>query len=634
MQHYTQDTLAIQKQVDEFNRQSRKLRVQDIPQAQKSAENAYKLAKSIDYKKGMGMAMLNQSFQDFYVKGDITSTYKKINEATELLTASGSKEGLNWAATIQGSMYVQQGEYEKAFATFRKALIIADELQDKESEMLAGYLLGNLYLDLKDYDNALSLHLKMFEIAQALQDILAIGNGLVSIANSYHAKGEFEKAIAYLEESIEVTKNDKRATSHARALHDLGAVYETLGQYSKAIELIELSLAERTEFGNKQGVITCYLSLGRLYARMQDFDYGISLLKKAIELAMPLNTKPKIMRAYQEMATIYKEIEKPWEALASYEKYMEYKSEVMGEETSSQLRNAAAIYAAEQAQKEAEIEKLRNTELKEAYHKIETQNQHIIDSIKYAKRIQEAILDPVETITKQLGNAFIFYHAKDIVSGDFYWYGEVESDDTPDKVYKVIIAADCTGHGVPGAFMTVMGNDFLNDIVIGQQIINPAMILYRLDEKVTTTLQKQGRENSRTNDGMDISVLVIDEKEQKAKFAAAKHPLYVVRNGEITEIKGSKFPIGSSQYNMPKKFEVQSYDLQKNDLFYLCSDGYQDQFGENNKGKFMKRRFRELLLIISHLPLQEQQDILQKTILEWKGKAAQTDDWLVMGIKF
>jgi serine phosphatase RsbU (regulator of sigma subunit) len=133
---------------------------------------------------------------------------------------------------------------------------------------------------------------------------------------------------------------------------------------------------------------------------------------------------------------------------------------------------------------------------------------------------------------------------------------------------------------------------------------------------------------------MDISVLVIDAQKKTVSFAAAKHPLYLVRNGEITEIKGSKFPIGSSQYTTKKQFDTQEFACQTGDVFYLCSDGYQDQFGDHNKGKFMKKKFRELLLHISSLPMPKQADLLKETILAWQGNSSQTDDWLVMGLRF
>ncbi len=635
----TEEIQAIKAEVKRLNTESRRLRVTEPHQANELSKQAELAAISIDYKKGLADSLANQGFYLFYVLGDLPETYKKLTVAKEILTDLNNFEGLLWVNVLEGSLFAQQGEYEKAFATFRNVLDVIQKNNlnshlERESELFATYLLGNLYLDLKDYTNSLPLLLKSLEIAEELNAILSIGNGLISLANIYHAQGNYEKAISTLERICDMASEHNQVNIAGRAYNELALVYETLGDYDKAIILVTKSLELRESFGNKQGIITCYLTFGKLYARLKNYDQAIEMLHKVIELAVPLNTKPKIMRAYQDLAIIYKELEQPWQALESYEKYMDFKAEVMGEEASSQLRNAAAIHDADKARKEAEIEKLRNVELKEAYAIIESKNQHIIDSIKYAKRIQEAILDPIDVITEQLGNAFIFYSAKDIVSGDFYWYGEVELEEEPDKIYKVIIAADCTGHGVPGAFMTVMGNDFLNDIIITQQIISPSAILHRLDAKVTMTLQKQGRENNRTNDGMDISVLVIDEQDQKAYFAGAKHPLYLVRNNEIHEIRGSKFPIGSNQYVATKEFEMHSYDITKGDIFYLSSDGYQDQFGDYEKGKFMKRKFREFLLTISNLPMSEQHDILQKTILEWKGGKTQTDDWLVLGVKF
>lgn len=635
----TDEIEAIRAEVNRLNIESRSIRVSQPNQAYEFSKQAGLLALSIDYKNGFANSLINEGFYIFYIIGNLPEAYKKLMAAKEIFTALNNIEGLTWVSVMEGSLFSQQGEYEKAFAAFRNVLdaIQKNEFNsklNKESELFATYLLGNLYLDLKDYTNSLPLHLKSLEIAEELQDIMSIGNSLISLANTYHAQGNNEKAITMLERVCKMAHEHNQTNVEGRAYNELALVYETLGEYEKAIKLVSKSLELRENFGNKQGMITCYLTFGKLYAKVKNYDYAIEMLHKVISLAVPLNTKPKIMRAYQDLAIIYKELEKPWQALESYEKYMDFKAEVMGEETSSQLRNAAAIHDADKARKEAEIEKLRNVELKEAYELIENKNQHIIDSIKYAKRIQEAILDPIDVITEQLGNAFIFYSAKDIVSGDFYWYGEVEHEDEPDKIYKIIIAADCTGHGVPGAFMTVMGNDFLNDIIITQQIINPSAILHRLDAKVTMTLQKQGRENNRTNDGMDISVLVIDEQEKKAYFAGAKHPLYLVRNNEIHEIRGSKFPIGSNQYVATKEFDMHSYDITKGDIFYLSSDGYQDQFGDYEKGKFMKRKFREFLLTISNLPMNEQHDILQKTILEWKGGKTQTDDWLVLGVKF
>jgi serine phosphatase RsbU (regulator of sigma subunit) len=630
IQKNASEVQAIREEVDRINEIARKERVAQPLKTFEAVSKAYNLAASINYKVGMGFCLLNRSFYLFYIEGDLPLAYKNLADAEDLFRATSNIDGLAWAASIWGSLYVQTGEYEKAFSSYRSAIDGFKATADEEGESLAIYLLGNLYLDLKDYKNSTIYHERSFYLGEKRNDGTMLANSLTSLANDYYGMNELEKAILTFRQAIESAIKVENQNIEARAWHDLGMVYESQGDYKTAIEYVAKSLEQRKIHGNKQGLVTSLLSLGKLYSKIKDFEEAMSNLQQAIEIGATINAKPKMMRVYQELAAIYKEKDQPWQALAAYEQYMDLKATVMGEETSSQIRNANALYEAEKSRKEAEIEKLRNVELKAAYEEIEEKNQHIIDSIKYAKRIQEAILDPVDTITKQLGDAFIFYQAKDIVSGDFYWYGEVETEEEPDKKYKVIIAADCTGHGVPGAFMTVMGNDFLNDIILTRQVIEPAEILYKLDEKVSATLNKQG--NSRTNDGMDITILVIDETAQKIHFAGAKNPLYLIRNQEVIETKGSKFPIGSNQYSIPKIFETHTFEITPNDVYYIFTDGCQDQFGEG--GKYMKRRFREFLHQIHLLPLATQGNALDTEIRTWQGSKVQTDDWLVIGIKF
>ncbi len=272
----------------------------------------------------------------------------------------------------------------------------------------------------------------------------------------------------------------------------------------------------------------------------------------------------------------------------------------------------------------------------EAYEKlINHKNESITDSLRYAQRIQKAILGGEDEILQNFDKGFIFFKPKDIVSGDFFWFSQLLIDTTPKKSFRILIAADCTGHGVPGAFMTVMGNALLDEIINEKRITAPHQILHELDKKVIHTLQKQG--NSQ-NDGMDIVILVIEETangERKAHFSGAKNPLYYIRQGAIHEIKGSKFPIGSSQFKKEKIFETTTLPLQADDIFYLFSDGYQDQFGGQDKTtkKFMVKKFRNLLFEISNLPFDEQKTRLHTAFEEWKGKHEQTDDVLVMGVK-
>jgi serine phosphatase RsbU (regulator of sigma subunit) len=266
---------------------------------------------------------------------------------------------------------------------------------------------------------------------------------------------------------------------------------------------------------------------------------------------------------------------------------------------------------------------------------IEKQHTKIKDSVRYAQGIQQAILGSEDEVIRNFSGGMMFFKPKDIVSGDFFWFSQQFVNGTPKRSYRIIIAADCTGHGVPGAFMTVMGNALLDEIVNERHIIEPSQILTELDKKVINTLQKQ---STTQNDGMDMVILVIEERDNGEKFfhvAGAKNPAYYVRNGEIHEIKGAKFPIGSSQYKKDKVFMTSTFPLLENDVFYLATDGYQDQFGgiETANRKFMVKKFRNLLQQVSSLSFDKQKEAIQQEFEQWKGKNEQTDDVLVIGIK-
>jgi serine phosphatase RsbU (regulator of sigma subunit) len=343
----------------------------------------------------------------------------------------------------------------------------------------------------------------------------------------------------------------------------------------------------------------------------------------------------------------------------------------LSEKTIAQERITQQILASQNEQLELQVKQRtfeiqdkndelsqQNEEIMAQRNAIEVQNeklghtfQQITDSVRYAQRIQRAILGDADEIVSNFADAFIFFKPRDIVSGDFYWFASLENVNQGVAKFKhensksnfehcctmkLMIAADCTGHGVPGAFMTIMGNDFLDDIIISQGISRPDKILYALDNKITTALQR-GSKNAfdKIQDGMDIAVIALDEINNKLYYAGAKNPLWYVRNGEIHQVSASKFPIGSTQYKTEKVYECHEIDTQVGDIFYIFTDGYQDQFGYENKQKYMKKRFREFLLSISHLGLTEQKAKLEQEMEVWspQNSGNQTDDMLVIGIK-
>jgi ligand-binding sensor domain-containing protein/serine phosphatase RsbU (regulator of sigma subunit) len=277
----------------------------------------------------------------------------------------------------------------------------------------------------------------------------------------------------------------------------------------------------------------------------------------------------------------------------------------------------------------AEIEKQKD-ELHIAYKEIENKNilveqknRDITDSINYAQRIQHAILPLEETILKSLKNSFVLFKPRDIVSGDFYWFAQIESK-------SILAVVDCTGHGVPGAFMSMIGNSLLNEIVYEKKIVEPAKILNYLDDGVRLSL-KQDQQNNETHDGMDISLISIEGS--KLQYAGAHRPLYIIRNGSLQEIAADKFPIGGMQTESKKIFNNRHFELEPNDMLYMFTDGYVDQFGGDKGKKFMSRRFQELLLTINNKPTGEQKEILDQTIENWKSHLEQIDDILVIGVK-
>jgi serine phosphatase RsbU (regulator of sigma subunit) len=266
----------------------------------------------------------------------------------------------------------------------------------------------------------------------------------------------------------------------------------------------------------------------------------------------------------------------------------------------------------------------QNNEIREQKEQIEEQKQEITDSIRYARRIQQAVLPPQELFDEFFKEYFILFRPRDIVSGDFYWATEKDG-----KVY--VAAADCTGHGVPGAFMSMLGISFLNEILNKGEVNDAADILNELRENVISSLRQTGKANE-AKDGMDISLSIIDKENKKVDYAGAYNPLYILRNGEIIQHKADKMPIGI-HFKESKGFTNNALDVMEDDVLYMFSDGYVDQFGGESGRKFMANRFKDLIVSIADQSLEKQRDILDVKIDMWRGERHQVDDILVLGIK-
>ena len=267
--------------------------------------------------------------------------------------------------------------------------------------------------------------------------------------------------------------------------------------------------------------------------------------------------------------------------------------------------------------------KLQRDEAENQRDQIAYQKKHITDSIQYAKRIQTAILPSLELFSDKIDH-FVLYKPRDIVSGDFYWVNEMNDR-------QIIIAADCTGHGVPGAFMSMLGVSLLNEIVINKGIYHPDEILNALREEIITSL-KQVDGGSDVKDGMDMTVCTLDYKKDTLEFSGANNPLIFFHDGELIQIKADKMPV--AVHEQMGKFSLHKMKIKKGDSFYTFSDGFVDQFGGPRQKKFLSKNFRTLLVEIKDKPMIEQGKILDDVFEEWRSEIEQVDDVTIIGVRY
>jgi len=295
------------------------------------------------------------------------------------------------------------------------------------------------------------------------------------------------------------------------------------------------------------------------------------------------------------------------------------------------LENVVEERTAELREEKEKVEMI-NKEVSTQAAIIEAKNNDITDSIKYAKNIQEALMPPIDNIIKEMNDAFIYYLPKDIVSGDFYWFMKRNNK-------RFIVTVDSTGHGVPGAFMSIIGNNLLNEIVSEKGILQPAEILNELHIGVKNALKQNDPANER-RDGMDLALCALNEESNTLEFAGANRPMWIFRKNkkganEVEIIKANKFPIGGIEMDgeLKRTFTHHSIQVEKGDLIYIFTDGFADQFGGPKEKKFMVGNFQKLVLSIHEKPVNEQKKLIMDAFNKWKGNLEQVDDLLVIAFR-
>ena len=565
----------------------------------------------------------------------IASVYKKFGhyemaldnllKSLKIYEKIGEKEGIANSYCSIGTIYFKKGIYEASINYLNKALISYKEMGNKEGIKEVYSSLSDLFYKKNDYKQAYNFHKLYSDIKDTLLNAQS-GKQIAEMATKYDSEQK-DKAIQLLNKDKE-TQVSLRAEEKKRQRIILFSVsgfsfllivfsifiYRSFRQkqkLNKELETLSIVASETVNSvlicGPKGEIEWCNTGLTRI------LGYTVEDLK------LKGNTLEEISASPEIKSLIHQSIEnkKP----SSYQALNITKD---GKRRWMQSTLTPILDELGNIKKLVVID-MDVTERKQADDEIKQKNQNITDSINYAKRIQQAILPSNEMIKSCIPESFIFFKPKNIVSGDFYWIHAIDKSET------LFAAVDCTGHGVPGALMSMMGYNLLEQIVKGNRIYEPAMILDELSKLVIQSLRQTAGLDA-VKDGMDISICKINYLTNELEYAGAHNPLYLIRNGTLIETKADRKSIGISP-SKSGSFSNHKIKLEKGDCLYIFSDGYADQKGGPYNEKIFYQPFRELIINIHLLPMDDQQERLEKVISEWKGDQEQIDDMLVIGVK-
>lgn len=548
----------------------------------------------------------------------------------------------------------------KALSLHFKALEWAESVQDTFLILSSNNGIGNVYFSYNDLPKAIRhFHHSLHLLTHGYQNWLSEAINTNNIGEAWLKLGYPDSALYYLNRSYQINVEHGSLIGQAICKNGLGDVYVHLKKYNKAITFYDQALELNHKVGNRIYKAGNYENLGNAYMLMGNYKKAEAHLKKGLMISQEIGSKSNIVNCLTTLSELYKKTGKSSLAIEYLEQTIQYKDSITEEVSRLNSEGMNALYRSEKQERELVILRQQNelSQLKlnrqrtlilssiiiilggivflvfvlyqrrvasKYNEQIEKQHKSIKDSIRYAEKIQSAIMPDFSQLKQVVDDYFVLFRPRDIISGDFYWL-------TRKNNLTIIVAADCTGHGVPGAFMSMLGIAFLNEIVNKENITEPHLILNRLREEVIRQLKQKG-DLGESKDGMELALYVIDHDNQTLRFSGAYNPLLIIRAGELIQLKADRMPIG---YH-PKKdysFSMQQFQLQKGDCIYTFSDGYHDQFGGKEGRKFLVQTFKEVLLNIYFHPMQRQKEILNSTIDAWRGDIEQIDDMIVIGVR-
>lgn len=617
---------------------------------------------------------LSQLTYECLATGDYEKGLTYGTEALKLAYKLNFKKGITNASINIGNIYCSQANYPQALEYYLKTLKLQEELKNKNGIATLLANIGIVYSLQGDYKKALDYYFKALKMAEELGNKNLIGNLLGQIGIIFNRKGDYQKALDYYFKALKIKEEIGNKVGTSSTLGNIGNAYKDQKNFPKALDYYFKALKMKEELGDKHGMAINLGNIGSLYTTTGKFKQAEHYLKRAIAMDDSTGTLDMLSQDYEYLSLLYDTTGRHKEALILYKKAITLKDTIFSQENKKQLvrkemnfefdkkeiaakaqqdKKDAVTASEKQSQKviiysvsfglflvlllalfifkgykQKQKANIVITQQKEEVEKqkelVEMKNKEITDSINYAKRIQQAKLPKKEEIYSALPQCFVLFKPKDIVSGDFYFFYKNESS-------VFIASADCTGHGVRGAFMSMIGSEKLSDAV--SQSTDTSEILKQLNKGIKTSLHQSENDES-TRDGMDIALCSVDTENRLIKYAGANRPLWIIRNGrtEVEEIIATKRAIGGLTDDN-QHFDTHELKLHQGDTFYISTDGYADQFGGQMGKKLMTKKLKEILIGIQSKTMKEQEQHLDNFVENWKGGSEQVDDILIIGVR-
>lgn len=594
------------------------------------------------YKNASGL--LNNIAMIEMAKGNYSVAMEKYKQALLLEELKGNKLGAANCILNIGIIYYYQQDYDRARVNYLEAQKQYRELGNEASEANALNNLGVLETESKNFQKAIEYHQKALAIRQKNNDQLGVGASLANIATAYSDMGDYDKALPYLYQALDQATMMNDMTTISSVKYNLANIRLSQNRLNESLSYAHESyeIAKSVGAVKEQEQVTRILYT--IYKLQGDFKRSLEMH----ELYMQLNDS--ITSDENKNAVIRQEYKAEYERMAvtdslkSVEEKKLKEAELQTERAENNRRTQFSIFLiigliaaivfgfiiykrlriTREQKMIIEEQKLTVTN---AFEQLEEKNKEILDSITYAKRIQSAILPSKKTFSEALPDSFVLYKPKDIVAGDFYW---LQTTENRNDNLVLFAAADCTGHGVPGALVSVVCNNALNRSVREFGLTDPGTILDKTREIVIHEFEKS---DENVKDGMDISLCALSLSSLTLSWAGANNPLWILRQetGLLEEVRPDKQPIGI--FADAKPFTTHHVSLSKGDIIYIFTDGYQDQFGGEKGKKFKASSLRELLIETSQTEIPDQAEQILKTFENWRGNLEQIDDVCIIGVR-